>query len=76
VLAGAEPVLYVERGGRGLNVLVDHEDERVRPALETLAAFVRAGRIKKLDIERADGLGELLIELGFKQGPKKLTLTA
>jgi ATP-dependent Lhr-like helicase len=76
VLAGAEPVLYVERGGRGLVAMVDRDDERLRPALEALAAFVRAGRIKKLDLERADGLDELLVELGFRQGPRKLTLTA
>ena len=76
VLAGAEPVLYVERGGRGLVAMVDREDERLRPALEALADFVKAGRIKKLDLERSDGLGDLLVELGFKQGPRKLTLTA
>jgi ATP-dependent Lhr-like helicase len=69
-------VLYVERGGRGLVTLVDHDDGRVRPSLEALAAFVRAGRIKKLDLERTDGLEELLVELGFRQGPKRLTLTA
>jgi ATP-dependent Lhr-like helicase len=76
VLAGAEPVVYVERGGRGLVAMVDHDDERLRPALETLADFVKAGKIKKLDLERHDGMEELLLELGFRQGPKKLTLTA
>jgi ATP-dependent Lhr-like helicase len=76
VLAGAEPVLYVERGGRGLSALIDRDDERLRPALEALAAFVRSGRIKKLDLERSDGLDDLLVELGFRQGPRKLTLTA
>ncbi len=30
VLCGAEPVLYVERGGKGLQVLVPGEDERIR----------------------------------------------
>ena len=29
VLAGAEPVLYVERGGKGLQVLVDDDDARL-----------------------------------------------
>jgi ATP-dependent helicase Lhr and Lhr-like helicase len=83
VLAGAEPVLYVERGGRGLATLVEADDPRLRAALEALAAFVRAGRLKKLGLERADGepvvgsaLEPLLIELGFRLGPKKLTLTA
>ena len=76
VLAGAEPVLYVERGGRGLVAMVDRDDERLRPALEALADFVKAGRIKKLDLERTDDLDDLLVELGFRQGPRKLTLTA
>ena len=48
VLAGAEPVIYVEKGGKGLSLLVAGDDERLRPALEALADFVRAGRIKRL----------------------------
>ena len=83
VLAGAEPVLYVERGGRGVQLLVEPDDPRMHPAFEALAAFVRAGRLKKLDLEKADGepvvgsdLEPLLIELGFRLGPRKLTLTA
>jgi ATP-dependent Lhr-like helicase len=83
VLAGAEPVLYVERGGKGLALLVDDGDARVGPSLEALAEFVKAGRVKKLDFERIDGepivgsaLEPALVDLGFRLGPKKLTLTA
>jgi ATP-dependent helicase Lhr and Lhr-like helicase len=83
VLVGAEPVVYVERGGRALTLLVDGGDERLRPALATLAAFVTGGRGRKLSLERVDGepivgsgLEELLIELGFRAGPRKLTLSA
>jgi ATP-dependent Lhr-like helicase len=83
VLAGAEPLVFVERGGKGLSVLVDHEDPRLGPALEALADFVRAGRLKKLDLEKVDGgpilgtaLEPLLVDLGFRLGPRKLTLTA
>ena len=64
-------------------VAVDDDDPRLRPAFEALAAFVRAGRLKKLDVERANGepvvgspLEPLLVDLGFRLGPKKLTLTA
>jgi ATP-dependent Lhr-like helicase len=87
VLAGAEPVVFVEKGGRGLQLLTEHADDpRVRPALEALAAFVtegRAGRGTKLSLEKVDGepvvgspVEELLIELGFRPGPRKLTLSA
>jgi ATP-dependent Lhr-like helicase len=83
VLAGAEPVLYVERGGRALLTLVDRDDPRLRPALEALAAFVTADGRHKLALERVDGepvigceLEELLIEVGFRAGPRKLTLSA
>jgi ATP-dependent helicase Lhr and Lhr-like helicase len=83
VLAGSEPLLYVERGGRGILVLTDVDDPRVRPSLEALAAFVTADRRRKLSLERIDGepvVGSpwepLLIELGFRQGPRKLTLSA
>ena len=48
VLAGGEPVLYVERGGKGLQVLVDDLDERIGPALAELADAVHRGRIKRL----------------------------
>jgi ATP-dependent Lhr-like helicase len=83
VLAGAEPVLYVERGGRGIATLVDAGDPRLRPSFEALAAFVTGGRGRKLSLEKVDGepvvgsgLEPLLVELGFRAGPSKLTLSA
>ena len=82
VLAGAEPVLFVERGGKGLQVLVAHDDPRVEPSLAALADAVKRGRIKRLALERVDGepvvgsaYEEPLLELGFRAGPRKLTLT-
>jgi len=81
VLAGAEPVLYVERGGKGLQVLVEDGDPRLAPAIEALAAAVQRGRIRKLGVEKVNGepvLGspweELLLGLGFRPGPRKLTI--
>jgi ATP-dependent Lhr-like helicase len=86
VLAGAEPVLFVERGGKGLLTLVEPDDPRLRPALAALAGFVTAGapgRGRRLALERIDGeavlgspLEPLLVELGFRAGPRKLTLSA
>jgi ATP-dependent helicase Lhr and Lhr-like helicase len=83
VLAGAEPILYVERGGKGIAILADHDDARIRPSFEALAAFVTGGRGRKLSLEKVDGepvVGSaweaLLVELGFRAGPRKLTLSA
>jgi ATP-dependent Lhr-like helicase len=63
--------------------LVDPDDPRVAPAFEALADAVMRGRIKRLALERLDGepvVGsaweERLISLGFRAGPRKLTLTA
>jgi ATP-dependent helicase Lhr and Lhr-like helicase len=83
VLVGAEPVLYVEASGRGLLTLVGADDARLPVALEALAESVLAGRIKRLGVEHINGesvfgsaLEPLLIDLGFRQGPRRLTLSA
>ena len=83
VLAGAEPVLYVEKGGRGIATLVAPDDARLYPALAALAQFITGGRGRRLSLERIDGapvvgspLEATLIELGFRAGPRKLTLSA
>jgi ATP-dependent helicase Lhr and Lhr-like helicase len=93
VLVEDEPLLYVERGGRGLVTLTEapagtgapggRGPDPLREALQALADAVRGGRVPKLSLERIDGhpaiasgLAELLIELGFHSGPRRLTLTA
>jgi ATP-dependent Lhr-like helicase len=83
VTLDSEPALYVERGGKGLLSLRALEEEWLRPALEALADEVRRGRVPRLGIERFDGepvvgseAGALLIELGFRQSPRRLTLSA
>ena len=90
VTLDAEPVLYLERGGKGVLTLrrdaLDDDGEPadwLRRALEALAEHVHRGRMKRLALERFDGepvigsaYGALLIELGFRQSPRKLTLTA
>jgi ATP-dependent Lhr-like helicase len=83
VTLDAEPVLYVERGGKALLPLREPNDEWLRDALEALADAVRRGRVPRLGLERFDGepvvgsaVGALLIELGFRQGPRRLTLSA
>ncbi len=83
VLAGGEPILYLERGGRALQTLVAADDPRLEPALVALVEQVRRGRIKRLALEKVDGesalvsrLGPALVALGFQEGPRRLTLSA
>jgi ATP-dependent Lhr-like helicase len=83
VLGGGEPVLYLERGGRALQTLVDGEDARLEHALGALVEEVRERRIKRMALEEVDGvpamasaLAPLLIALGFQEGPRRLTLSA
>jgi ATP-dependent Lhr-like helicase len=95
VMVGEEPILYLERGGRGLVTLIDEpstgpavavpgrEPDRLGEALEALAGAVRAGRVPRLALERIDGepaiassITQVLIELGFQSGPRRLTLSA
>jgi ATP-dependent Lhr-like helicase len=82
VLAGSEPVLYLERGGKALQTLVDPDDPRIPAALSALADHARAGRIRRIALERVDGEPVMgtpweaaLAEVGFRAGPRKLTLS-
>ncbi len=83
VTVGGEVVLYVERGGKALLTVVDPGDARIPLAVDALADWVRGGRGRRLAVERVDGedvigsdLEALLVEHGFRQGPRKLTLSA
>ncbi|HZI92458.1 MAG TPA: hypothetical protein VFD31_12655, partial [Thermoleophilaceae bacterium] len=88
VTLDSEPSLYVERGGKGLIPLQDplaggQPAEWLREALEALADHVRRGHVKRLGIERFDGepvvgstFESLLVQVGFRQGPRRLTLSA
>jgi ATP-dependent Lhr-like helicase len=77
------PVVYVERGGRGIVRLIELSDEELAAAMGALAEAVAAGRLPKLAIEKLDGepiIGsgqeDLLLGAGFSRGPRKLTLAA
>jgi ATP-dependent helicase Lhr and Lhr-like helicase len=78
VLLGGRPALFVERGGKSIVPLREPEDEWLRPALEALVAHVKAGRVKRLAVERFDGEPvtdspalQLLVEAGFLAGPRR-----
>ncbi|MDX6514397.1 MAG: ATP-dependent helicase Lhr and Lhr-like helicase, partial [Gaiellaceae bacterium] len=81
VLLGGEAALFVERGGRSLVPLRDPEESWLRPALAALVAHVRAGRGRRLSVERFDGepvtgsvVLPLLVEAGFLAGPRRAVL--
>jgi ATP-dependent Lhr-like helicase len=83
VLVEGDPIVYLERGGKGLQTLVPGTDARLTPALTALVAFARGGAIKRLALEKVDGesamsspLAPELTALGFAEGPRRLTLTA
>ncbi|HEY7381721.1 MAG TPA: DEAD/DEAH box helicase [Gaiella sp.] len=81
VLLGGEAALFVERGGRTLVPLREPDAAWLRPALEALVAWVRAGHAKRLAVERFDGrpvteteVMPLLVECGFLAGPRRAVL--
>jgi ATP-dependent Lhr-like helicase len=83
LLRDGEPVVFVERGGRGLLRLRRLEGDELGAAMRALAGAVSAGQLAKLAIEKLDGeavIGsgheEALIGAGFSRGPRKLTASA
>ena len=83
VLAGGDPIVYLERGGRALQTLVGADDGRLEAALAALVEHVRNGAIKRLALDKVDGeaamgssLAPALAALGFQEGPRRLTLGA
>jgi ATP-dependent helicase Lhr and Lhr-like helicase len=78
-----EPLLFVERGGRGILRLVELEGEAFAEAIAELASAARQGLLPRLAIERLDGepvigsgLEETLIAAGFARQPRRLVASA
>jgi ATP-dependent Lhr-like helicase len=83
LLRDGEPLVFVERGGRGLLRLKPLADQELEEAMRALADAVAAGQLPKLAVEKLDGeavIGsgheEALIGAGFSRGPRKLTASA
>jgi len=83
LMRDGEPLLYVDRGGRGILRLTELEDEELGAAMGALAEAVSAGRLPKLGVEKLDGepvIGsgheEALLGAGFSRGPRKLSISA
>jgi ATP-dependent helicase Lhr and Lhr-like helicase len=79
MLRDGEPLLYVERGGKGILRLQRIDDGVFIESLGALAEAAHAGQIEKLAIERVDGepvigsgLEAALVEAGFRRQPRRL----
>src|SRR4029450_375699 len=73
LLRDGEPLLYVERGGKGILRLEKLADGELIECLGALAEAAQAGQIEKLAIERVDGepvigsgMEAALVEAGFR----------
>jgi ATP-dependent Lhr-like helicase len=83
-LVDGELVLYLERGGRSLLTWAPFDDPAMaEPALDALAGLVRDGRLRRVQLERVDGVAVAssphaarLESLGFRRGYRGLVLGA
>ena len=78
-----EPVIYVERGGKGILRLARMDEAQLSAALTVLTEAAADGGVPKLGIERVDGepvigsgLEQILVAAGFSRQPKRLVASA
>jgi len=84
VLHDGEVVLYLEKGGRSLLTFMPFDDPAIAArSVEALRGLLSGGRLKRLQIERVDGVPVAeseqrprLAELGFREAYRGLVLEA
>ena len=83
LMRDGDPLLYVERGGRGILRLRHLDSEELSESIAELVSAAHEGLIPKLAIERIDGepvigsgLEETLIAAGFNRQPRRLVASA
>jgi len=83
LMRDGEPLLFVERGGRGILRLARLEGQPLAEAIGALAEASRDGLIPRLALERLDGepvigssLEEKLVAAGFSRQPRRLVASA
>ena len=83
LLRDGEPLLFCERGGRGVLRLAELDSEALAEAVAELAGAVRDGLLPRPAIERLDGepvigsgVEEILITAGFSREPRRLVASA
>ena len=79
MLRNGEPVLYLERGGKGLLRLARFTEESFATALGAVVEAVGARQVPRLGIERIDGEAAIgheceqaLVDAGFERQPRRL----
>jgi ATP-dependent helicase Lhr and Lhr-like helicase len=79
VLRNGEPMIYLERGGKGLLRLARFERGQFAASLAAIVEGVRSRRLPRLGIERIDGEPAMgheaeadLVEAGFERQPRRL----
>ncbi len=79
VLRNGEPMIYIERGGKGLLRLARFEGDQFAASLGAIVESVKARRLPRLGIERIDGEPAMgheaepaLVEAGFERQPRRL----
>jgi ATP-dependent helicase Lhr and Lhr-like helicase len=83
LLRDGNPIVYIERGGKGIVRLIELDGEELVAAISELASAAHNGVVPKLAIERVDGepvigsgLEDGLIAAGFSRQPRRLVATA
>ena len=79
LMRNGAPLIYVERGGKGILRLLAVEGGELVEAVTQLAEAARDGTVPKLQVERVDGepvigsgLEDLLVEAGMNRQPRRL----
>ena len=79
LLRNGEPIVYIERGGKGLLRLARITEEQQTLALAAIIEAVKARRLPRLAVERIDGepaigheLENALATAGFERQPRRL----
>ena len=83
LMRDGEPLLFCERGGRGVLRLAALDRDELAEAVAELSGAVRDGLLPRLAIERLDGepvigsgVEEILISSGFSREPRRLVASA
>ncbi len=83
LMRDGEPLLFCERGGRGVLRLAELDPGELAEAVAELSGAVRDGLLPRLAIERLDGepvigsgVEEILISSGFSREPRRLVASA